>query len=68
MSDTRSDLLALQAILVLKMALRRGSREGILHAYDMLSDNTHFSWDNVSPYLFDKWDKLTDKANDFLFS
>ena len=51
MCDIRSDLLAQQAIAVLEMALKRGSKEGILYAYNMLSDNTYFSWNNVSPYF-----------------
>lgn len=44
------------------------SKGSILSVYDDAQNDASFSWEKVSDSLFERWDKLTDEANDILHS
>lgn len=50
------------AISLLKDGISNNNKKKILSAYDNLSMDTEFNWDNLD-VLFMEWNDLVDKAN-----
>lgn len=60
-------MIAESAIALLKRGIELNDKKTIIEAYDMVTENESFNWDDLD-VIYMEWEELVDKGNEILYS